>query len=446
MSELPLKFVTRTEQTMEQNAEAFLKSLNTKSPTSIRLHPFKSSVLDSLPSVINWNHQGRYLEERPSFTMDPYFHAGAYYVQEASSMALQQALISTELPKSPRVLDLCAAPGGKTTLTADFLQLQHGFDYVLMANEVIKSRANILGQNMTKWGYSNQIITSLDPRYLANKLEGYFDLVIADCPCSGEGLFRKDTSARDEWSEDNVRLCDLRQKRIVEEAAKLLRPGGYMIYSTCTYNDYENIDQVSHICQELGFQSIPLGNLKEWAVEEIQKNGEFGYQFYPHKLRGEGFFISLVRKKGNSSQQPASLKRTPKQVNIDQLRMPEELCTILYKNELYYSFPSNLLEQFMWLDGQLPIRSMGTPLGRIIKAQFIPEHDLAMSCFTSANYESLKLDKEQAISFLKKQDFSIPQERGWRRVEYEGLGIGWIKLLGNRANNYLPMNIRILKA
>ncbi|MEO6758980.1 MAG: RsmB/NOP family class I SAM-dependent RNA methyltransferase, partial [Saprospiraceae bacterium] len=220
----------------------FAAALGTPAPVSIRLNPAKHLPEPLLPTeaAVPWHPQGRYLAERPVFTLDPGFHAGGYYVQEASSMFLYEALRQTvDFSKKLNVLDLCAAPGGKSTLLADLV----GPDSLLVANELIRSRVNSLRENLEKWGAPNVAVTSGEAGDFAG-LEGFFDLIVADAPCSGEGLFRKDPAAMGEWSPAAVELCSLRQQRILSEVLPALAPGGILVYSTCTYNTAENEAQV----------------------------------------------------------------------------------------------------------------------------------------------------------------------------------------------------------
>lgn len=217
-----------------------LEALNQTAPVSVRLHPLKQKAALTFSEKIAWCEHAFYLKERPSFTLDPLFHAGCYYPQEAGSMVLDTVLKQLDLPSEPSILDLCAAPGGKSTLIASFLN-NNG---LLVSNEVIQARARILTENTTKWGYTNTVVTNNDPKDF-ERLNEFFDVIVVDAPCSGEGMFRKDLKARDEWSEENVQICSSRQKRIVMDVWDSLKPGGFLIYSTCTFNSAENEDTIS---------------------------------------------------------------------------------------------------------------------------------------------------------------------------------------------------------
>lgn len=269
--------------------------------TSIRLNPNKPATLNPQFATLQkvpWNSNGYYLSERPSFTSDPLFHAGAYYVQEASSMFLEDAIRQTcDLTQNLKVLDLCAAPGGKSTLIQSIIS----DNSLLVSNEIIKTRVNILSENITKWGAANVVVTNNDPKDF-QKLPGYFDVIVVDAPCSGSGLFRKDPEAIDEWSLNNVTLCSQRQQRILADILSSLKPGGILIYSTCSYSEAEDED----ICDWLlsGTQD-PLSGLRlqiksDWHIIETSspQHNAYGYRFYPDKLKGEGFFIAVFQKNG----------------------------------------------------------------------------------------------------------------------------------------------------
>ena len=269
--------------------------------SSVRINPAK--IFDINKSVLNvdskvlWSSNGFYLKERPSFTIDPFFHAGAYYVQEASSMFLEEVLKqSCDLNASLKLLDLCAAPGGKSTL----LQSLISNESLLVCNEVIKTRVNVLSENITKWGAVNTVVTNNDPKDF-QRLPEYFDVIVADAPCSGSGLFRKDPDAINEWSVDNVVLCSQRQQRILADIIPALKPGGVLIYSTCSYSESENETIADWLLNENEYETVQIKLDSDWGIVETQSanNKAFGYRFYPDKIKGEGFFIAAFRKKGD---------------------------------------------------------------------------------------------------------------------------------------------------
>ena len=288
---LPEAFVTQMQHQLGEEANQLFSVLDGPSPISIHLHPVKTNPQFVNNHPVPWHKNlGRYLEERPVFTLDPTFHAGSFYVQEASSMFIAQGFeyfFKPDQRSGLKVLDLCAAPGGKSTLLASLLPS----DAFFLANEVIQSRYQILNHNLDKWGLPNTSSSNHDPDDF-KALEGFFDFILVDAPCSGEGLFRKDENAREEWSEENVILCAGRQKRILQAAVPLLKKGGILAYSTCTYNDLENQENCLWLENEfnLHHEAIPLTS--DWGIVSKER----GYQFYPHKVRGEGFFCAFFKK------------------------------------------------------------------------------------------------------------------------------------------------------
>ncbi|MEL6926139.1 MAG: RNA methyltransferase, partial [Bacteroidota bacterium] len=437
------------------NFSAFAKSLNDPPPVSIRLNPYKTVQLNPFPnsSPIPWNKHGRYLDERPIFTFDPAFHAGAYYVQEASSMlvleALRQWLPMQETPL--RILDLCAAPGGKTTLLS-----QLGQQHLIVANEVIKNRFGILRENLQRWGTLNKVLTNCDVDEF-KPLAGYFDIVLIDAPCSGEGLWRKDHKAVGEWSPDHVQLCAARQRRILSGAQALVREGGILLYCTCTYNQQENQHNVEWLQQTFNLEGLQASLPAVWGVEEQAFAKSFGYQCYPHRVKGEGFFFAGFRQI-NAVATTISNKKNKKRV--------ASVFTALSKKERHQLQPylqdaTNLqffyhhdqqlttIQEQYWDDLQLlgsilRKHKAGLNLGSFKKNDFVPDHELALAQQPLPNFPVLELDKQSALLFLKREPFlHDSQSKGWHLVRYEGLPLGWVKVLPNRINNYLPKGWRI---
>ncbi len=269
-----------------------------ESPTSIRINPFKKSALKTNGQV-PWCSEGYYLDTRPSFTFDPLFHAGCYYVQEASSMFIDHILkyIRQNDDEPIKVLDLCAAPGGKSTLINSAI----GSKDLLVANEIIKTRVPVLCDNLNRWGTPNIIVSNNDPKDFS-RLDGFFDMILVDAPCSGSGMFRKDAAAMNEWSEANVNLCHQRQERILADVYPALKEGGYLIYSTCSYSHQENEDILDWLCTEFDMESIRIPINKDWGIEETQSVAQkaWGYRFYPGKVKGEGLFAACLKKKESS--------------------------------------------------------------------------------------------------------------------------------------------------
>lgn len=423
--------------------------------TSIRINPLKvlageahSTGKMPVAGRVPWSSWGFYLEERPSFTFDPLFHAGAYYVQEASSMLLEQALRqTTDLSKPLRILDLCAAPGGKSTL----LQSLISPDSLLVSNEVIRTRVNILQENMVKWGAANVIITNNDPRDF-QRLENYFDVIVVDAPCSGSGLFRREPEAVGEWSEENVQLCHQRQQRILADCWPALRQGGLLIYSTCSYSKEEDEDILDWILSEQQATGCRLSMDKDWNVVESRgAKGGYGYRCYPDKLKGEGFFITCIRKEdGNVFSYP----RKGKPMSVKLTRQEEERMrpwiqqdTSFFRfNGQVYALPSCLTEDLAYLQSVCYLKKAGVLTGKLAVKEFIPEHDLALSTLIYKEIPAVAVTKEEAIQYLRKEEIRVETAlRGWALVQYKGHNLGWVKILPNRVNNYYPKEWRILK-
>ncbi len=428
---------------------AFKAALSTAPPVSIRLNPAKpmAEAVALTDAPVPWHPQGRYLSDRPVFTLDPAFHAGAYYVQEASSMFLYEALRQTvDFSKRLKVLDLCAAPGGKSTLLADLL----GPDSLLVANEVIRNRVNALRENLEKWGSPQVAVTSAEAEDFSG-LEGFFDVIVTDAPCSGEGLFRKDPAAMREWSPAAVELCSARQQRILTAALPTLAPGGILIYSTCTYNRAENEDNVTWLCQEFDLQPILLHISPQWEIVVT----EGGYHFYPHRVRGEGFFIAVLKKNDG---EPARKRSQPSMFKslkpLNKSLIPETARWLRSDAEVQFfetingevmALAAPLVEDYLTLDKPLKAKWFGTMVGEFKGKDFVPGHALALSQLASPALPGVDLTREQARLFLKREVFNLPDDtpRGWALARYAGLNLGWMKCLPNRVNNYLPAERRI---
>ncbi|WP_026994432.1 methyltransferase RsmF C-terminal domain-like protein [Flectobacillus major] len=440
--------------------DSFVKThLLADSPTSIRINPSKIATLPpslQIADPVQWSRYGHYLVERPIFTFDPLFHAGTYYVQEASSMFLEFALRKTvDLENDLRILDLCAAPGGKSTLIASLIT----DGSLLVSNEVIRSRANILVDNLSKWGQINTYVTNNDPKEFA-RLGGYFDVMVVDAPCSGSGLFRRDPEAVEEWSLDNVTLCYQRQQRILADAWDSLKEGGILLYSTCSYSKSENEDILDWVVDKLEAKSINLGkgdeqSLQKWGVvgTESDKYGAYGFRFFPDQVKGEGFFISAFQKT-TADYQPVARPRVKPQ-RTKSFRMEKSIFeqwvknldnySWFDKNDSFFLFNPSHEQDLKILQSNLYIRKAGILLGKIGGKDLIPEHELALSTLLPKHIPTLSLQIDQAISYLRRDDF-MPETatKGWCAVTFEGHQLGWAKVLSNRINNYYPKELRIM--
>lgn len=414
--------------------------------TSVRLHPIKKSGTSIAGEQIPWSSTGLYLPERPVFTLDPAFHGGAYYVQEASSMFLEHVWRSA-VPQTEnmRVLDLCAAPGGKSTLVASLLTT----DSLLISNEVIRARATILEENVVRWGYTNNWVTCNDPRDFT-KLAGYFDVIVIDAPCSGSGLFRKDQNALRDWTETNVDLCSVRQQRILADIWPALKEGGTVIYATCSFSPQEDEDILDWIRDEYDAESVPVNIQSDWGIVETlsTKHKMHGYRFFPGKAKGEGFFISAIRKKENG---PTLFLRRAKAQDMSKIQQQaghllasRNIQYIQHEKESYNAIAAAHEGDWQLLQKMFYFRRVGLPLGSPTPKDWIPAHDVALSIDASASLPAIEVNREQALKFLKREDMHLENaSRGWQLIKFNTLGLGWIKSLQNRANNHLPKHWRI---
>lgn len=420
---LPLAFTDYTRSLFGDNLyHTFLKGLDETAPVSIRLNPFKLAegthkVNPELnPHPIPWCKEGYWLDTRPNFTFDPLLHAGAYYVQEASSMFLSHVL--QHLVKQPvMALDLCAAPGGKTTCARTSLPTGS----FLFSNEPIGKRAQILAENVQKFGHEGVAVTNNYPRdYKKTKLG--FDVIIADVPCSGEGMFRKDPQSIEEWSLQNVENCWQLQRSIIADIWDNLMPGGILIYSTCTFNAHEDEENIAWILNEYDTELLSVPTEEAWnitgsLIDNPLKDGrEFPvYRFIPGKTRGEGIFMAIIRKHGENK---ALINKTT--IDVD------NAITEARKH--------------------LRILSHGVKEGMQKGKTIIPDHTLALSFSANkSDYPNVEVDYQTAIAYLRHEAIVLSSDapRGIVLLTYKGYPIGFAKNLGNRANNLYPQEWRI---
>lgn len=422
--------------------------------SSVRINPFKSGPVPEGGEVL-WNRHGRILAQRPVFTLDPSFHGGAYYVQDSSSMfvghvfrQLVKPVIADSGNAGPvRVLDLCAAPGGKTTDLAVSLREMLGDRFVLVSNEVMKQRASVLADNVALWGDPNVVVTSDDPRAFAGLTE-FFDIIIADVPCSGEGMFRKDEEAQRQWSPDNVSHCQARQRRIVADVWPSLKSGGIFIYSTCTFNRFENDGNVSWMLDSLGAEPL-LDNDVITERDGVLKT-EFGYSLVPGFVEGEGQYCSAVRKVGEyadiRSIQSARQGKPAVRVQSDVLqKMFTVEMTFRQKGDLITAVPGNILSDVETLERCLHVLSAGCAVGIFKGKDFVPDADLALCiAFRKDFYDVAEVSSDQALAYLHKDPVFLPDHpKGLVLICHAGVPLGFVKNLGNRCNSLHPQHRRI---
>jgi 16S rRNA C967 or C1407 C5-methylase (RsmB/RsmF family)/NOL1/NOP2/fmu family ribosome biogenesis protein len=441
----PEEFIKRINSQKLIDPVSLLASLSTPEPASIRLNPSKWRHHPVGAQQVSWCNDGWYLDTRPSYTLDPLFHSGCYYPQEASGMFLEKVFNDVcNKPKKIKVLDLCGAPGGKSTHLSTLI----GKEGLLVANEPIRQRASILAETLTKWGTGNTIVTHNDPAHF-ERLGGYFDVIVVDAPCSGEGMFRNPVAV-DEWSTLNAAHCSERQKRILMDIWPALKENGILIYSTCTFNPDENEKNVRWLLDKKKAESIKLDIPDLNGVVEIDYKGIRGYGFYPDKIRGNGLFISVIRKS------EAAYEITPGHPGkSDLLISNKEISRI---NEWTNFSPWNLFrtgdnifgvvcdpDNLFFIRKNLRVIKAGTMVCTVKKNDYIPNHELALSDYLKKNsFPVVEFDYDKAVSYLRRDNINSPGlVKGWHIAVYKGINLGFFNNIGSRINNYFPVEWRI---
>jgi 16S rRNA C967 or C1407 C5-methylase (RsmB/RsmF family)/NOL1/NOP2/fmu family ribosome biogenesis protein len=443
--------------------EKFIEALQLPALVSIRFNPWK--VDDSLlwaflhsysDKKIPWCSSGYYLKQRVTFTFDPLFHEGCYYVQEAASMFLVQ-VIKQYVHQPVVMLDLCAAPGGKSTHLQSLLPKGS----LLVANEIIRNRSQILDENLIKWGHPDVVVTNNNPVDFS-ALTGFFDVILVDAPCSGEGMFRKDTKTIKEWRLENVELCWRRQQRILSDIWTCLKPDGILIYATCTYNTKENEGNVQWMQQEFGAETLPVDISKDWNISgSLTKHTFPVYRFLPYKTKGEGFFLAALRKPFDSINHRSNYllqqKRSNRKTNIPasskkflfvakEWLLPHEDYQLLLKETSITVFPKVYENELSLLERYLHIVRSGTMIGDIKGKDLIPRHSLAMSDLLQRDaFLTEEVDYAQALAYLQKKTIPLNKNvvSGYLLITYKNVPLGFIKNIGNRINNLYPLEWRI---
>lgn len=434
-SEVPIVLPSSVRARLGAEADRLLEALHRPPPVSVRYNPLKSVLPQR--NTVPWCPSGSYFDERPLFTLDPSFHAGAYYVQEASSMLLEQAFKACgPLPHRPVVLDLCAAPGGKSTHLAALLPPEA----LLVANEPVRTRQAMLQENLWKWGRPDVIITGDLPDAFVG-LGEWCDLVLVDAPCSGEGMFRKDPFARAQWSQALVDGCVARQEDILDAAWSVLRPGGSLIYSTCTWEEQENEAQVMRMVAK-GAVPVPVPVEADWGV---QVSGP-GLRCYPHRSKGEGFFMAVVRKPGERPGPPHSDPLEAPALNEAYgpwLQEPLGSCSIGLEgidhvlSRAWYGTALDLMRRVRVLSPGIP---MARPKGRSV----VPHAALALNlALDRTGFPGLSVDRDGALRFLRGEVLPADGAEGIALIVHDGSPLGWVNGAGNRWNNAWPASWRI---
>lgn len=469
---LPQDFVGRMKNMMGDEYEVFEQSYEHAKYQSLRINPLKadknlflkntSFTLEPIP----WCENGYYYTTDDTPGKHPYHEAGVYYIQEPSAMAPVEYL---DVKPVERVLDLCAAPGGKSTQIATKMQGQG----MLICNEIHPARAKILSENMERLGITNAVVLNETPAHLAEMFEGYFDKILVDAPCSGEGMFRKNEDACGEWSLENVRICGERQDEILEYAASMLKPGGRIVYSTCTFAPVENEGSIYRFLNHhTEFHTIPVkvyegmtaGQL-EWYVndrtageiettnrEDMPAQIAATIRLWPHRLKGEGHYLAVLEKEGQLSDYQGYCKNPPEKGISDKecedfyvfcketLMQTPHGAKIKFGDQLYL-----IPEEMPSLKG-LKVLRPGLHLGTLKKNRFEPSHALALSLAKDKvkHAVSYTADSYEIKAYLNGQTLQWEGEKGWYLVNVDNYSIGWAKLTGTVLKNHYPKGLRIM--
>lgn len=456
--QLPERFIERMEQELgHDEAMALCEALATEPTTSVRLNPLKMTTSKWESRKVEWSRWGYLLDMRPSFTLDADFHAGAYYVQEASSQfagyIMSQALGGEQECEGKYILDMCAAPGGKSTHYATLV----GVRGLVVANEINRSRAAVLADNARKWGLGNMVVSCNDSSRF-RQVEEWFDAVAVDAPCSGEGMFRKLDEAQEQWSEANVAMCAERQWEIFQNAFEALKPGGVMLYSTCTFNRSEDENILERAMELYGesFEAVDDISVGEgWGVVVGQVGAFRTYRFFPHKLSGEGMFMAVARKAGAVTKRRQLKSRRQIIAAVDKrsaeelgrwVREPEGM-KFFAAGDMLYGCRKEHYGDIEALSGVLSVIYSGVAMGQIFKNKLKPDGALAL--YVGLNRDAVEcreVGEEDVLKFLRKQDISAENfAEGINLVLHNGQALGFVKRIGARVNNMYPNSLRILK-
>jgi 16S rRNA C967 or C1407 C5-methylase (RsmB/RsmF family)/NOL1/NOP2/fmu family ribosome biogenesis protein len=440
--QLPTPFVARMRDQLRDESDAFFEALLEPPPISIRLHHQKGKYTALTDGRVPWCDTGYYLPARPPFHMDPHWHAGAYYVQEASSMILDEVLRQYKPDGDSKIwLDLCAAPGGKTGILAKHLDPSD----TLVANEVVPQRRTVLYENLVKGGFLHTFIAGMQPEDFPTS---FADVILLDAPCAGEGMMRKEPEAIQQWTPQLVTSCALLQQNILQSAMRALKPNGFLIYSTCSYSRNENISNVAQALASGTFENLQCDFPPEWNIATIEEGSAIGYQLFPHRVRGEGLFIAVLRKQEDPKRFRESMRKLATAslhpFLTDTLSNPDEWLQVANGEDI---IPVNqkALESFSKVSAGLP-RARSIPIASIKGRDLIPNHFLAMSHLLE-NTDSVSLSTAAALDYLERKvpvlDASLAN--GWYVATFEDSRLGWLKKISGSWKNHYPMDWRLRK-
>ena len=440
---LPEEFIEQLRGLLPDEWESLADAIMTSEPSvAVRVNSARGVGVPDGARRVPWCQEGFYLQDRPAFTFDPDWHAGRYYVQDASSMFIAH-VIRQFIHEPVRYLDLCAAPGGKTTAAVQALPPRS----LTVANEIVPPRARVLADNVVRWGNPRCVVTSNAPAHLG-KMMHFYDVIAADVPCSGEGMMRKDDEAVAQWSPALVEQCAQRQREILSDVWQALRPGGLFIYSTCTYNRQENEEMARFIVEGLGATSLEVPVEADWNIYPAIGSDSHCYRFMPHRVNGEGLFMAVFRKEGDAPRQDLRVKeKTAKktdEVGKNWLASPDEF-VIDQQGDLYLAVPQDIRREVAALRASLNVLHAGVGLATVMGRKTVPHHALAMSTVRAADaFPVCEVDYQAALRYLRGESVVLDGPRGYVLVAHKGAVLGFANNLGNRANNLYPKPLRIL--
>ncbi len=425
------------------DADALIRALDTDPSIAIRPNLPKGFCPTTDAYPVPWCRHAAYLATRPVFTFDPLFHSGAYYVQDPSSMIIDRVVRHLTTDSQPvNYLDLCAAPGGKTTAAID--ALPEGS--LVVANEIDRSRAFILRQNVIKWGADCCVVTNDTPKHIGS-LRNFFDIIAADMPCSGEGMFRKDSQAVAQWSKSLVRQCSQLSRQIIADVWDALRPGGYFILSTCTFNRDENEEIIRLLVDDYDAEPVLIPNEPAWGIAPAIDSSAPAMRFLPHLVRGEGLFMAVVRKPGNGSRytpKPGRSRKGAQKVPPQCANMLSGSYKFISDGNIVTALPDDRADAMRYVADALNAIYCGIEPASVKGKDVIPSQALALSRnLNRSEFATADVDYAAAIAYLRGVPIAVDAPKGYVLVTFEGAPLGWLKNLGNRTNNLYPKEWRI---
>lgn len=438
MKQWPVQFLQKIEEQLGQDFQAFVEAGHKNARRSIRVNPHKIKSLLQLEKV-PWHDQGFFLPENELVAYDPLFHAGCYYVQESSSMAVAAILKQLPIDKNSRILDLCASPGGKSTLVSALFP-----EAWVVANETVYNRIPMLSENIQKWGMGNVQVTNADAGQW-KKSNIQFDLILLDAPCSGEGMFRKDETAVNMWSSNLVELCSARQKKITAEIWENLLPGGYLIYSTCTFNFDENERNIQWILNEFDDAEVVELSIDSLQNHQTQFENIPAFRFYFHQDAGEGLFVSVLRKK-ETHFKPNAIKSFSKPNKQTLPYLNQNRAWLNYSNQKgIFALPTEHAPFSMQVHERIKTLFAGVELGEEKAKNFVFHPALALSVHQDIQgIEKQDLSLSIALDYLgKKPVYEHDWENGMNLFTHQNQGLGFAKVIDKRINSFWPNEWRI---